>query len=271
MDVNLEEPFASLWQGEDPFEKAFAIEGESYREMGDRHTSRFEVDGQAFFIKTHDGVGWGEIFKNLLMFRKPVLGARNEWRAAQKLKQLGIESLTAVAFGWRGSNPAKQQSFIITRALEPSEELDTYCNAEVLSHMGPVNRRALVRKLARISRKMHDNGVNHRDFYLNHFLVDTDTKYDDTPLHLRPIYLIDLHRVQIRDRTPRRWRHKDLAGLYYSARRAGFSNRDVLCFIERYKEQPLRQALSEGAAFWRSVKKAADKLHAKGVRKGYHN
>ncbi len=271
MEVFLEEPFASLWEGEDPFDKAFAIEGESYRDMGDRHTSRFECNGEAFFIKTHAGVGWREICKNLISLRKPVLGARNEWRAIARLKTLGIDTLTAVAFGWRGANPARQQSFIITRALEPTEELDSYCNADVLARMGPRNRRQLVRKLAAISRTMHDSGVNHRDFYLCHFLLDISENYANTPLHQRPIYLIDLHRVQIRERTPRRWRHKDLAGLYYSARRAGFSRRDVLCFIERYKEQPLRQALNEGESFWKSIEKAADKLHAKGVRKGYHD
>ena len=33
------------------------------------------------FIKLHYGVGWREIFKNLLLGRWPVLGAKNEWRA----------------------------------------------------------------------------------------------------------------------------------------------------------------------------------------------
>ena len=271
MELYLAEPFATLWDDDDAFARAFAIEGESYRDMGDRHTSRFECEGNAYFIKTHAGVGWGEIIKNLISFRLPVLGARHEWLAIEKLKQLGVETLTAVAYGNRGVNPAKQQSFIITKALEPTEELDSYCNAQVLSEMGPKNRRALVRKLAGISRTLHDSGVNHRDYYLCHFLLDTSDQYANTPVHQRPLYLIDLHRVQIRKRTPRRWRHKDLAGLYYSARCVGFSDRDIFCFMRRYKEQPLRQVLTEGESFWRSIEKEADKLYRKGVRKGYHN
>jgi heptose I phosphotransferase len=82
--------------------------------------------------------------------------------------------------------------------------------------------------------------------------------------------VIDLHRVQIRRRTPRRWRHKDLAALYYSARRVGFDERDVWCFLRAYKQQSLSQVLAEGGSFYRSVKREADHLHSKGIRKGYH-
>ena len=270
MDIFLAEPFASLWKDDDPFERAFSIKGETYRDMGDRHTSRFECEGKAYFIKTHSGVGFREILKNLLYLRKPVLGAKNEFEAIERLKSLGVETMTVVAFGQQGLNPASQKSFLITEALEPTAELDSYCTPESLSAMGPRERRALVIKLANISRMLHDSGVNHRDYYLCHFLLDTSEQYADTPVSQRPIYLIDLHRVQIRKRTPRRWRHKDLAGLYYSARRAGFNLKDVLCFMRHYKQQPLRQALAEGEKFWRSIEREADKLHAKGVRKGYH-
>ena len=271
MKLFLSEPFASLWAQSDPFEEAFSLKGETYRDMGDRHTSRFECQGKAYFIKTHSGVGYGEILKNLLYLRWPVLGAGNEWRAIEKLHALGVETMTAAAFGQQGMNPASQRSFLITEALEPTEELDSYCTAERLAEMGLKERRALVRKVAVISRTLHDNGINHRDYYLCHFLLDTSPGYASTPASQRPLYLIDLHRVQIRKRTPRRWRHKDLAGIYYSARRGGFTRRDVYCFLTVYKEQPLRQLLREGARFWRSIEKAADKLHSKGVRKGYHD
>ncbi len=270
MKLFLTEPFATRWAECDPFAEAFAISGDTYRDMGDRRTTRFEFDGAAYFVKTHAGVGVGEILKNLLYLRIPVLGAENEYRAIARLKELGVDTMTAVAFGRRGWNPANEQSFLITQALEPTEPLDEYCNPQVLAALGVAERRALVRRLARISRSLHDNGVNHRDYYLCHFLLDTSQEYAAMPVSERPIYVIDLHRVQIRRRTPRRWRHKDLAALYYSASRVGFGRRDLWCFIREYKQQPLRQALSEGAGFWRSAEKEADKLYKKGVRKGYH-
>jgi len=271
MKLFLTEPFASKWENSDPFEAAFSLTGETYRDMGDRCTTRFEFDSKAYFVKTHAGVGVVEILKNLLYLRIPVLGAENEYQAIGRLNELGVETMTAKAFGRNGWNPASEKSFLITEALEPTEPLDEYCSAEVLSSMGVSERRALVRRLAKISRTLHDSGVNHRDYYLCHFLLDTSDRYIDVPVSKRPIYLIDLHRVQIRKRTPRRWRHKDLSALYYSARRVGFDQRDVLCFIREYKEQSLRKAIGEGRGFWRSTVRAADRLHDKGVRKGYHS
>lgn len=271
MKLFLTEPFASKWGNRDPFEAAFSLTGETYRDMGDRCTTRFEYDNRAYFVKTHAGVGVGEILKNLLYLRIPVLGAENEYQAIAKLSELGVETMTAVAFGRTGWNPANEKSFLITEALEPTKPLDEYCSPEVLSAMGVSERRALVRRLARISRVLHDGGVNHRDFYLCHFLLDTSEQHSDTPVSERPIYLIDLHRMQIRHRTPRRWRHKDLAALYYSAKRAGFNQQDVFCFIQAYKQQSLRKAFDGAQSFWASIVKEADKLHEKGVRKGYHS
>lgn len=271
MKLFLAEPFASKWGDSDPFEAAFSLTGETYRDMGDRCTTRFVFDGKPYFVKTHAGVGVGEILKNLLYLRMPVLGAENEYRAIGRLNELGVETMTAVAFGRDGWNPASEKSFLITEALEPTEPLDEYCSHEVLSAMGVSERRALVRRLAKISRRLHDSGVNHRDYYLCHFLLDKSSRYSEMAVSERPIYLIDLHRVQLRKRTPRRWRHKDLSALYYSARRVGFDQRDVLCFIREYKEQSLRKALNEGRGFWQSAAVGADKLHVKGIRKGYHS
>lgn len=270
MKLFLAEPFSSQWADSDPFQAAFSLTGDTYRDMGDRCTTRFEFEGGAYFVKTHAGVGVGEILKNLLYLRIPVLGAENEYRAINKLSELGVETMTAVAFGRAGWNPANEKSFLITEALEPTEPLDEYCNPDVLSAMGVSERRALVRRLARISRTLHDSGVNHRDFYLCHFLLETSDEYADIPVSERPIYLIDLHRVQIRHRTPRRWRHKDLSALYYSARRVGFDLRDVLCFIREYKRQSLRESFNKEQGYWLSVAQEAKKLHDKGVRKGYH-
>lgn len=271
MKLFLDEPFASLWEGSDAFEQAFSLSGETYRDMGDRCTSRFEVGGKGYFIKTHSGVGVAEMIKNWVYLRRPVLGAGNEYEAILRFKSLGVDTMTAVAYGERGSNPAQQQSFLITEALEPTQPLDEYCTPSVLKTMGPGQRRALVRRIADIARQLHDNGVNHRDFYLCHFLLDTHQEVSHLPPSQRRIYMIDLHRAQMRDRTPRRWRMKDLSALYYSAKRVGFDQRDVLAFLKHYKQQSLHQVVSENASLWAAVEKDAKKLYIKGVRKGYHD
>ncbi|MEJ7247926.1 lipopolysaccharide kinase InaA family protein, partial [Staphylococcus epidermidis] len=77
------------------------------------------VEGQPYFVKIHRGIGWGEILKNLVTAKLPVLGAGQEWVAIQRLQALVVPTMTAVAFGEKGSNPADQHSFIITQELTP--------------------------------------------------------------------------------------------------------------------------------------------------------
>ena len=259
---------ARAWAQRDPFAEVLRLEGREYRALEGRRTLRFELDGRAYFAKIHRGVGWGEIAKNLLRLRLPVLGAEREWRAIARLRALGLDTMRAVAFGKRGWNPARQLSFLVTEALEPSVDLESFCAGAGLAALGVRERRRLVGRIAELARTLHDNGLNHRDFYLCHLLLDTAPRWLDQPPADRPLYLIDLHRVQQRRRTSWRWRRKDLASLCYSARRAGFGARDELHFLRCYQASGLRAALA--ARPWRQVDRRAQALYAKGVRKGYH-
>ena len=64
------------------------------------------------------------------------------------------------------------------------------------------------------------------------------------------VSLIDLHRVQIRRRTPRRWIVKDIGGLYFSSMRIGLTRRDLYRFMTGYSNKPLRDTLQEDGKFW---------------------
>jgi lipopolysaccharide core heptose(I) kinase len=84
--IMLEPEFAAqLPPGMEAFDYIMQLDGEMFRDMDDRRTLRFSLNGKRYFLKAHYGVGWKEIFKNLLQFRLPVLGARNEWLAIQCL------------------------------------------------------------------------------------------------------------------------------------------------------------------------------------------
>lgn len=259
---------ARAWAGRDPFAEAQRLEGQEYRALEGRRTLRFELDGRAYFAKVHHGIGWREIAKNLLRLRLPVLGAEREWRAIARLRGLGLDTMRAVAFGKRGWNPARQLSFLVTEALEPSVDLETFCADGGLAALGVADRRRLVVRIAEVARTLHEHGLNHCDLYLCHLLLDTAPRWRNRPPAERPLYLIDLHRLQMRSRTSWRWRRKDLASLCYSARRAGFSRRDELHFVRHYQASDLRAALA--ARPWGQVDLRAQALHAKGVRKGYH-
>jgi len=258
----LAEPWRSHWAGQDAFSAVETLSGDVFRALENRRTLRTELAGHGYFVKIHRGVGWGEILRNLLSLRLPVLGAHNEWRALRRLAALGVPSMHPVAFGVRGSNPARQHSFIITEELAPTISLEDYCRDWRAVPPAPTFKRTLIHRVAEMARRMHRGGVNHRDFYLCHFLLHL-------PLdeHAPRLSLIDLHRAQVRQTVPRRWRDKDLAGLYFSALDIGLTRRDCLRFLRRYFGAPLRLVLAREATLLAHLETRAAQLQARYLRK----
>ncbi|MBE9537821.1 MAG: lipopolysaccharide core heptose(I) kinase RfaP [Proteobacteria bacterium] len=235
-----------------------------YRNKEGRKTLRFICRGKPYFLKLHTGIGWAEIFKNLLQLRLPVLGARNEYEAVNKLRNLGVDTMSVAAYASEGLNPSAIKSLIVTDDLVGTISLEDYCADWATQPPDTAARLALIKKLADSASRMHDAGINHRDFYLCHFHLDPDTLVsgDAGPCTVR-CYLIDLHRAQLRKVTPRRWRVKDLAGLYFSAMDIGLSQRDVFRFMHHYCEGGLREALGPQADIWCDVARRATKLYQK--------
>jgi heptose I phosphotransferase len=260
----LEEPFRSLWAGQDPFVAVEALQGEVYRELEARRTLRTEAAGRGYFVKIHRGVGWGEIIKNLLSLRLPVLGAGNEWQAIGQLEKLGVATMRAVAYGVRGDNPATQHSFIVTEELAPTISLEDFCRDWPAQPPEPRLKRALIGRVATMARRMHEGGVNHRDFYICHFLLHLEPSPTATDFKLS---LIDLHRAQVRPKTPRRWRDKDLSALYFSALGIGMTQRDFLRFLRVYFDCPLRDVLRDEAGLLEHLNREAAHLQRRFVRK----
>ncbi|UUQ67121.1 lipopolysaccharide core heptose(I) kinase RfaP [Pseudomonas fuscovaginae UPB0736] len=265
MKLILAEPFKSLWAERDAFAEVERLQGEVYRELEARRTLRTEVAGHGFFVKIHRGIGWGEIFKNLLTAKLPVLGAGQEWRAIQRLQAAGVPTMTAVAYGERGSNPAGQHSFIVTEELAPTISLEDFSIDWVRQPPEPRLKRALIAEVARMTGMMHRAGVNHRDCYICHFLLHTDKPVtaDDFKLSV-----IDLHRAQTRSVITRRWRNKDLAALYFSALEIGLTRRDKLRFLRDYFQQPLRQILRDEAPLLAWLEGKAERLYQRKQRYG---
>jgi lipopolysaccharide core heptose(I) kinase len=230
-----------------------------YRNKEGRKTLRFTRDGHSYFLKLHLGIGWSEIIKNLLQLRLPVLGAENEYRAVNALQALGVDTMAVAGYARKGLNPASIESLIITDDLVGTVSLEDYCADWVRNPPPWWEKQRLIIKLADSARKMHEAGINHRDFYICHFhLVPESLQEPRIRCHL-----IDLHRAQIRARVPLRWRLKDLAGLYFSAMDCGLTHRDLLRFVRHYGAGDLRTELVANAGVWRQVEMLATKLYRK--------
>ena len=236
-----------------------AAPGDLYREKDGRRTLRFLYYGQPYFLKLHTGVGWIEIVKNLLQLRLPVVSASNEYRAVLALQRAGVYTLTIGAYARLGWNPAAVRSMIVTSELAGTVSLEHYCANWAALPPAPGVRMRLVCALADCARRMHGAGINHRDFYLCHFHLDEWSLQEQ----VTRCYLIDLHRAQIRDETPRRWQVKDLAGLYFSAMDCGLARRDLLRFMHHYSPGGLRRALGRDRRLWQRVERQAQKLYRK--------
>lgn len=238
------------------FSQLMGMRGEVFREQKGRLTQRVSLGGKHYFIKQHTGVGWREILKNLLQWRLPVLGAKNEWRALSKMQQIGINAPKVFAYGERGCNPASRQSFVLMEEVQPSISLEDLTSQWKITPPTTKLKYDLIKEVARISRVMHTSGVNHRDFYLCHFLLHT-TETTSIP----KLYLIDLHRAAIRQTVPERWVVKDLAGLYFSSMDIGLTMRDKLRFIKHYRQKSLRAIFQEENLFWKKVKLRGEQLY----------
>ncbi len=252
-----EELKALATESGDLFSALDALEGEVYRQVESRRTFRFELSSKLYFAKLHYGVGWLEIIKNLVQFRLPVISARNELDALQLLAQQGVPVPAVVGFSITGRNPANRRSSIVTKSLVDTLSLEDCCRQSLIN----VSRKySLIPRVAELTRAMHEAGVNHRDCYICHFHLPLDEIDKNKPT----LYVIDLHRAQIRKHTPTRWRVKDVGSLLFSAVEENALNQsDLFRFMRAYANKPLRQTLSEDSAFWTKVLVRAQKLYLK--------
>jgi hypothetical protein len=67
--------------------------------------------------------------------------------------------------------------------------------------------------------------------------------------------------MQIRKRTPYRWRVKDVAGLYFSSLEVNLSKRDLYRFMSIYMDKPLREAIRDDARFWDDCRKRGQRVY----------
>ncbi|MCP5178819.1 MAG: lipopolysaccharide core heptose(I) kinase RfaP [Pseudomonadales bacterium] len=265
--IYLREELRAAWGDRDCFDMVWSLNGEMVRSVANRATFRTQIGGRGYYVKRHEGVGWVEIFKNLITGKSPVLDASNEFRAANRLRAAGIDSLVIAGFGVRGRNPARRHSFIVSDEIAPVTNLEEVTLRWLESPPSAAVRRGLIGRVARIARTMHGLGMYHQDFYLCHLLMDARQPLSESMVGSVPIAVIDLHRAVIRRGPAQRLLVKDLGALHYSAREIGLTRRDVLRFLRDYFELPLREALTRYGPLLAACERRAAQLYAKARRK----
>lgn len=257
----------ALPKGADPFEWFLQGDGEVHRHVKNRLTYEVRLGELHFYVKRHMGCGWGEVFKEWYRLRKPVVSARTEWEGAAILAAAGVRVPDVLGKGERGRYPHAIESFVVLDALEDCETLEHFKHGW-MDHTGPewvALKRALISEVARMAKTMHGQGINHRDFYINHFLINRELIRNWQPGQAMPLTLIDLHRVQHRAQVPRRWLIKDLASLLFSALDAGLTSADYARYMSIYLGPNWKQQMRRDAKLWRNILQRAKKLY-----QGFH-
>lgn len=258
------------------------ITGESYRAVKSRSTLKIAINNHNYFIKKHWPVSLKEIIKNIISFKNPFTSAITEYRAINKLKSLKINTLDVAGFAECGRvNP---KSFIISKSIEPNLELDKLCMRFVDHSRYYKLKRVIISVVAQYTRRLHLNGMNHRDYYLCHYLYNNkhgisqiknllDNFNNQSMSALldninKNIYLIDLHRMQMRKQVPIRYLMKDLVALLFSVRDLKLTKADKLRFIKIYmnisNKNKFKTFLRKELTFWQRVSKKSLLLREKG-------
>lgn len=215
--------------------------GDVVRAVDCRSTVRlvlpFAGKDYAFYLKRHRPSRLVDRLRPVMHLSRPILGARHEWEALLQFHAAGIPTMTPVAFG-----EFESHSFVMTLDLAAERTLLDWVNSAADEEMSGspkpsreklLLKRGIIRRVASIARRMHDAGLHHQDFYLNHLLSCGEPSAFD-------IRVIDLGRVRKHERLSQRWIIKDLAQLDFSARR--LSCHDRLRFLRLYLGRPFRPA-----------------------------
>ncbi len=223
--------------------------------LGQRERLRIELpwepgESTAIYLKRFSRSGWGGFLKNIFGGRRQ--DGVHDFAATMRLAEEGIAVARPIAFGQEKNSG---RSFVILEELPNSEALERLLpwwdkvknNYELLQ-----DKRQMLQAVATLVRRFHQAGYCHRDLYLSHIFLSKDKTGQER------LNLIDLQRVFKPTIRKRRWRVKDLAQLYYSAREY-FTNTDVIRFLHGYldcrKLQNQDKQLAQ--AVWRKTQRIA--------------
>ncbi|MDP6940404.1 MAG: lipopolysaccharide kinase InaA family protein [Planctomycetota bacterium] len=178
--------------GIDGLDSAFELQGDLLRKAENRTTLKVLSRSGPVILKRYDATKgpwplWGPS------------SAQREWDTLQALNDLGFPVPTPL--GWGSERRQGGRSFLMMGYL-PGKDMKSL----LLDNTTASWRNEMPERLGELTRRFHGLGFFHRDYYLNHFLLDLSSPEFT-------LNMLDLQRVG-RGRPPRkRWFVKDLASL----------------------------------------------------------
>lgn len=197
--------------------------------LSSRQTYRLQTEaGHTLYLKLYREIDPPSRFAGLFARRFDSPASR-EWFVLEKLHELGVPTMHGAACIEEFEGDVKRAA-LLTIGLDAQRSLQTLIMEDLSEFPQAARRQSIARELGGILKRMHEGGVNHRDFYLVHIRVAQDDK----------LYVTDLNRADIRKRVTRRWRVKDLAALLHSAPHSVVTNTDKARVVKAYLGTRLR-------------------------------
>lgn len=222
--------------GLDRFDAVMARDGFTMRSVPGRSTIRVDLTAGAgpgcrVFLKRYqpEYLPWWRW--PLRAVRWPGCGdeALHEWRMIHALRARGFNTPVPLAVGQHTVAGLVTRSFLLTAEIEGGIAAHEY-----LRRLSGAARRTLLMRIAELTRRFHQAGFVHKDYYLNHILIVEPPRGTDAP----ELFLIDLQRVRGPGRVGERWLVKDLAALIYSAQLVRATRSDLLAFYKTCLARP---------------------------------
>ncbi|MFI4910564.1 MAG: lipopolysaccharide kinase InaA family protein [Sedimentisphaeraceae bacterium JB056] len=196
-----------------------------------RNVTKFAMDvngsKQVFFMKRFFNEHYKDIIAGFKNHFAIVSQGEVEWRNANKLLEIGVETYCPVCFGVKEFNLNNMCSFVVTK------EIDGECFSDVVADrwvsFSDKQKQSVLDSVASVAVKIHNEKISLPDLYVWHYYCDSD------PQASKDMAVIDLHRMKLR--AGERDFVKNLGGLHYSMHEKYFTNDHRNYVIEEYCRQ----------------------------------
>lgn len=218
-----------------------------------------------FYIKKHrQKISLWEKLK--MINQPPCLSAEGykEFYNYLNFRQKGLGTAVPVAAGVKISSFSQTDSFLITQDFAPFTDLENIILRYPETLKGENNRRKkrnILREIAFYARRMHDCGMNHKDFNATHILLN------NTDARKPQVALFDLQRVDGNRFNRWRWPIKALAELNFTLLPSIFSEEDRLFLFLAYKGKKQFSVIDRIEYLWivRKTEKIARHCEKRGL------
>jgi hypothetical protein len=244
--------------------------GTTLKQIRDRDVLRMEIrDGdelRIFYLKRHNAVRsslWEMI--GALCAERGASPGMSEFINICDFRKYGIPTVVPVAAGERRTGFARYESFLLTKSFEPyvsMEEIIRNHPERLKGAEGLMRKERLIKAVALLARKMHDQGFNHRDFNATHVLVGPENGSGGFDLAL-----FDLQRMDRKNWLRTKWFIKTMAHLNYTMPAPLFSDQDRLLLFQTYKGSSGLQLMDRLQLHWIRMKILKIRRHTEKILK----